>query len=239
MKTAARMLGAGCVFLGLSASGVQGQTLSESCPGIADDLGGLIGFLVDDDSEMALPGASATVRFETADGPQEITTEAGLDGVYRLCGVPVGVALELVGNFAAFSSAPMPHTMTDNFERVDLGISMVASAGSGPPRAVEDRILMCPEQLGAARLFLCQEGWHLEQCEYTDLGTVRASRTGSGGRNATRELFDDLYTEAKRVKAHAILNPRSRMDQSGDESVIGEITGQAVAFDDPNCRGSG
>ncbi|MCG8468191.1 MAG: hypothetical protein MJB57_08260, partial [Gemmatimonadetes bacterium] len=138
--------------------------------------------------------------------------------------------------------------------RVDLAISMVAGEGSGDDATAsgDDRILMCPEPIGATRFFWCEEGWRLEQCEYEDLGTVRASRTGSGGRNASYEIMEQFHIEATRVGADAILNAQTRMDTqsrtssgvgsrgaSGQESVIGEISGQAIKLADPDCRGIG
>ena len=58
MPNATRFLTLGGLLLGLSASasGARAQTFDETCPGLAEGLGGLIGFVVDDDSEMIMPG---------------------------------------------------------------------------------------------------------------------------------------------------------------------------------------
>ena len=91
MTSIMRFLGAGVVSLGLLASGLGAQTLEETCPALSGDAGGLIGYVVDSDSETIMPAATVTATW--AEG--ETSADSGFDGIYRLCVIPVGVPLRL------------------------------------------------------------------------------------------------------------------------------------------------
>ena len=115
MTNAMRFLGAGVVLPGLLASGLGAQTLEETCPALSGDAGGLIGYVVDSDFES--PMSAATVTATWVEGETSADTDS--DGVYRLCGIPVGVPLVLQAAFAAFAGETMEYSMAGDFERVD------------------------------------------------------------------------------------------------------------------------
>ena len=234
MTNVMRFLGAGVVLLGLLASGLGAQTLEETCPALSGDAGGLIGYVVDSDSETIMPASTVTATW--AEG--EASSDTGFDGIYRLCGVPVGVPLVLQAGFAAFTGETMEYTMAEAFERVDLGISMLAAAVSSGGGGREDRILMCPD-MEFPRKFLCREGWHLERCEYEDKGRIVARRTGSGTDN--KEIIDQFVIEAERADANAILYPQGDLRPHPDNPPSGALVlfgleGLAVKLADPSCR---
>jgi hypothetical protein len=234
MTNVMRFLGAGVVFPGLLASGLGAQTLAETCPELSGDAGGLIGYVVDSDSETVMPAATVTATWTEG----EARADSGFDGVYRLCGVPVGVSLVLQAGFAAFAGETMEYTMAEAFERIDLGISMLTAAVSSGGGRLEDRILMCPD-MEFPRQFLCREGWHLERCEYEDKGRIVARRTGSGTDN--KEIIDQFVIEAERADANAILNPKGDLRPHPDNPPSGALVlfgleGLAVKLVDPNCR---
>ena len=234
MTSIMRFLGAGVVSLGLLASGLGAQTLEETCPALSGDAGGLIGYVVDSDSETIMPAATVTATW--AEG--ETSADSGFDGIYRLCGIPVGVPLVLQAAFAAFAGETMEYSMAGDFERVDLGISMLTAAVSGGGGGVEGRLLMCPD-MEFPRQFLCREGWNLERCEYEDKGRIVARRTGSGTDN--KEIIEQFVIEAERADANAILYPKGDLRPHPDNPPSGALVlfgleGLAVKLEDPNCR---
>ena len=234
MTNAMRFLGAGVVLPGLLASGLGAQTLEETCPELSGDAGGLIGYVVDSDSETIMPATTVTATW--AEG--EASADSGFDGVYRLCGIPVGVPLMLQAAFAAFAGEAIEHMMAEDFERVDLGISMLTAAVSGGGGGAEDRLLMCPD-MEFPRQFLCREGWNLERCEYEDKGRIVARRTGSGTDN--KEIIDQFVIEAERADANAILYPQGDLRPHPDNPPSGALVlfgleGLAVKLADPSCR---
>ena len=234
MRNITRFLGAGVVWVGLSASGLGAQTLEETCPELSGDAGGLIGYVVDSDSEIIMPAATVTATW--ADG--EASADSGFDGVYRLCGVPVGVLLVLQASFATSAGEIMEYTMAEGYERVDLGISMLAAAVSSGGGVAGDRLLMCPD-MEFPRQFLCREGWHLERCEFEDKGRIVSRRTGSGTDN--KEIIEQFVIEAQRAGANAIFNPTGDLRPHPDNPPSGALVlfgleGLAVRLVDPNCR---
>lgn len=238
MRNAARVLGLGSLFLGFFVSGARSQTLEESCPDLGEGLGGLIGYVVDSDSEMIMPGASVSATW--ADGESAVDT--GLDGVYRLCDLPVGVALVLQANFATFAGEPVEHQMNGDFERLDFGISMLAAAAAAASGGRDDRILIslpdgrCPVTLQFPGL-ICGEGWRLERCEYVDKGRIVARRSGGG--TDDKELVERFVIEAQRAGADAILNLKGdlRAPSGAGNMVLYGLEGLGIQLVDPSCRG--
>ena len=176
-------------------------------------------------------------------GDGEMSVDAGLDGVYRMCGLPVGVALVLQAQFATFAGEPMEYQMNEVFERVDFGISMLAAAAGGG--GDEDRLLIsppdgrCPDALQFPNLMICGEGWRLERCEFNDRGRIVSRRSGAG--TADKELVEQFVIEAERAGANAILYLKGDMrqdDNSGSGNILLQgLEGLAIELVDPSCRG--
>ncbi len=112
--------------------------LSRLCPGPREpDTGVLIGRIRDVDDQTLLPGATISTDWTefTLSGVRTVghrvgaATSANASGVYRLCGVPTKVPLELVSERAGFTAGPMPLLLDDaRIRRMDFSISMRDSA---------------------------------------------------------------------------------------------------------------
>ena len=222
------------VFLmALPATGAYGQELVEVCPEGPAGTGAVWGVATDADSGIGLPGATVVATWD-GDG-ETVRTEVrtALDGGYVLCGVPRGTEVSVRPVLAGAEGTLAVTILTDDFARADLRLSLT---GDGDD---DDRLWACLDSrvdpngnIERLRLFRCDSDWsELDACPREELGeveavlasasrtmVVRASEVGSirrgsqtgGSVSALREAIGELVTEARRLRANALVDWRMR-----------------------------
>lgn len=211
------------------------QTLDQICPGAEDGTGALWGAVADTDADLVLPGASVIASWNADGHEQHSEVQVGLDGVYKLCYLPLETAISVYASFATMSGAPAEVTMTAIFTRQDLSLSM-SGAGGGDG---DDRLWLCVAGGQSvinnqySRLVRCDDNWRpLEWCPKEELGRISIQPVGAGS-GVLREMLEQLVQQAKRLGANAVINAQ---DDRGGTSFGGaqhltSISGEAVWID--------
>lgn len=218
------------VLLLVGVSALSAQDLEELCPNSDADNGAIVGIVSDADAHMALPGATVRATWEKDGTPGQAETQAGLDGSFTMCYLPLGTDLSIHAMLGTMPGPSVLMTLTEAITSQDIGFSLTGETGGGD--AASDRIWACiggpnsqiRAQLG--RLVRCDPQWQpLEQCPSEALGRVSAS-AGTRGRGAMREMVERLVDETKRLGGNALI------DVSGGR---GSIDAQAVKIEvDPS-----
>jgi len=239
--------------LAVTAAGASGQELLEVCPDGPAGTGAVWGIVADAYAGIGLPGATVVATWGSDGETVGTEVRAALDGGYIVCGVPRGVEVSIRVMLAGVEGAVALATLTDDFARADLLVSLSSRA--------DDRLWACldsrvdPEgRIERLSRFRCDADWSdLDACPREELGeveavlvssrtvVVRASDVGSirrgsragDGRPALREMIDGLVRDAERLEANALVDWRMR-EGARDR----RLTAKAVRIDvDPSsCK---
>lgn len=222
-----------CLLLTLlTTPGLAGQ-LADACPGIEPGQAALIGYVTDPRlNGMPVLGARVVATWEAEGEPARAEAVVPDDGVYLMCGVPVGVEVTIQATFSGREGSPVTVEVREESVRQDLTVSI---AGEADP---EDRPLFigpgssgrCPD-LRAPRLVECIL---LDDCRFDRVGRVSARKVGSLG--DTRELVETFVREARRKEVDAVRDIRAEWEQRGHEIVLVGIEGEGILFTEERCK---
>ena len=209
----------------------QESDVSELCPNLGDT-GVLIGVVSDTDAQMALPGATVRATWEKDGTPGSAETQAGLDGSFAVCYVPLDLELAVQAYVGPIGGETTAMILTAPVTRHDVGFSLIGDSADAETHS--DRIWACvgpPDsqirlQLGS--LVRCDPQWpSLDRCPQRELEKVTAT-AGSRGRGAMREMVDQLVDKAEGLGANALV------DFSGGRGSI-EALAVVIEVDPTTC----
>ncbi len=216
------------LLLAITVPGAYGQELGEVCPNGPAGSGAVWGLVSDADSGIGLPGATVVATWDGDGEPVRAEVQTALDGGYVLCGVPRGFEVSLRPTLAGMEGAIVAATLTGDFARADLPLSLTGGDGD------DDRLWACLDSrtdpsgsIRRSRLLRCDDDWgELEACPQEELAEVEAvaSRTVSrtvvvsaaeaaalqrsvrGSGSVSEEVIRELVADARRLGANALVD---------------------------------
>ncbi|MCG8467834.1 MAG: hypothetical protein MJB57_06425 [Gemmatimonadetes bacterium] len=181
---------------------------------------------------MPVFGAAVTASWESDGEPRSAEYMVPDDGVYLICGVPVGARVTLTANFSGRESEPTEIRLDERAKRQDLIVYL-----SGTNRSDNAPLIIGPDNSGrcadlqAPRLVQC---YLIDECRYERVSGIRARKVGSGSDN--RELVETFVRNARQKDVDAVRDVRAQYEQRGLEIVLVMIEGIGVKFTEERCK---
>lgn len=107
------------------------QGYSDFCPeNDPDQEAAVVGFVTDPENETLVPGAKVAASWVQDGARQRREGETSAEGVYAVCGIPMGTEVQLRATFADLRGTAVTYTASEMLAQKDLELSLASAAGS-------------------------------------------------------------------------------------------------------------
>jgi len=109
----------------LSPAFAEAQVYSDFCPEHDPDLeAAVVGYVTDPDADTLVPGAKVAASWVQDGARQRREGQASVEGLYAVCGIPMGTEVQLRATFADLRGSAVSYTASEMLAQRDLELSL-------------------------------------------------------------------------------------------------------------------